>query len=76
MDYTGLNPEQEALLDFIVLLNSRSFVGFGASTFSFYLQELRTLRGVPRKHSVLVDASIIGTDPLFHLAGYLSDPVA
>ncbi|PSC70539.1 alternative oxidase [Micractinium conductrix] len=64
-----LNSEQKALLDFLVLARSQRFVGFGSSTFSFYLREYRTLHGMLRATSGLVDASIIGTDPLFHAAG-------
>eukprot|EP00887_Chlorella_sp_A99_P002549 scaffold6.g2549.t1 len=64
-----LNSEQKALLDFIVLARSKRFVGFGSSTFSFYLREYRALHGISRKRAGLVDASIIGTDPLFHSAG-------
>lgn len=33
-----LNPEQEALVDFLVLSNSNNFVGLGSSTFSVYLR--------------------------------------
>lgn len=33
-----LNPEQEALVDFLVLANSDNFVGLGSSTFSVYLR--------------------------------------
>uniref|UniRef100_A0A1D2A093 O-fucosyltransferase family protein n=1 Tax=Auxenochlorella protothecoides TaxID=3075 RepID=A0A1D2A093_AUXPR len=64
-----LNSEQEALLDFIVLSKSRLFVGFGSSTFSFYLREYRSLQNMSRSTSSLVDASIIGTDALFASAG-------
>lgn len=64
-----LNSEQKALLDFIVLARAQRFVGFGSSTFSFYLREYRALQGISRKLAGLVDASIIGTDPLFHSAG-------
>ena len=64
-----LNSEQKALVDFLVLSRGRGFVGFGSSTFSFYLREYRVLRGIPRSSSVLVDASVIGTDPLFNSAG-------
>ena len=64
-----LNSEQKALVDFLVLSRGRGFVGFGSSTFSFYLREYRVLSGVPRSSSVLVDASVIGTDPLFNSAG-------
>jgi hypothetical protein len=65
----ALNSEQKALLDFLVLSRGRGFVGFGSSTFSFYLREFRVLNGIPRSSSVLVDASVIGTDPLFNSAG-------
>ncbi len=67
--FAALNSEQKALLDFLVLSRGRGFVGFGSSTFSFYLREYRVLNGVPRSSSVLVDASVIGTDPLFNSAG-------
>lgn len=64
-----LNSEQKALLDFLVLAKGKYFVGFGSSTFSFYLREHRVLQGMQRSSSVLVDASVIGTDPLFNSAG-------
>lgn len=56
-------------MDFIVLSGGSAFVGFGSSTFSFYLREHRALQGIDRASSVLVDASIIGTDALFESAG-------
>lgn len=65
----ALNSEQKALLDFIVLARAKQFVGFGSSTFSFFLREYRALHGISRSSSGLVDASVIGTDPLFHSAG-------
>ncbi|KAI7838016.1 hypothetical protein COHA_008197 [Chlorella ohadii] len=65
----ALNSEQKALLDFLVLARADRFAGFGSSTFSFYLREYRALQGIARKSSGLVDASIIGTDSLFHSAG-------
>ena len=34
----GLNPEQQALVDFLVLANADNFVGLGSSTFSVYLR--------------------------------------
>ena len=37
------------------------------------LQEYRTLHGLPRTSSVLVDGSDIGTDPLFYSAGVLTE---
>lgn len=67
----GLNSEQKALVDFLVLSQGRAFVGFGSSTFSFYLREYRALHSMPRSTSVLVDASAIGTDNLFNSAGTL-----
>jgi len=66
----GLSSEQSALVDFLVLARAASFVGFGSSTFSFYLREHRALvGGLPRSSSILVDASAIGTDALFNVAG-------
>lgn len=43
----GLNSEQLALLDFLILARSHKFVGFGPSTFSTYLKEHRILHGRP-----------------------------
>lgn len=43
----GLNSEQLALLDFLILARAHKFVGFGPSTFSTYLKEHRTLHGRP-----------------------------
>jgi hypothetical protein len=62
---TGLNSEQLALLDFLILARTEKFVGFGPSTFSFYLREHRILHGMPAELSVLVNASKIGTDEVF-----------
>ncbi|CAL5219417.1 g1245 [Coccomyxa viridis] len=64
----GLASEQKALVDFLVLARGARYVGFGSSTFSFFLREHRTLQGLPRSSSVLVDASVIGTDALFQAA--------
>lgn len=61
----GLNSEQLALLDFLILARAQRFVGFGPSTFSTYLREYRTLHGVPPQLSTLVNASKIGTDEVF-----------
>uniref|UniRef100_A0A383W2H7 O-fucosyltransferase family protein n=1 Tax=Tetradesmus obliquus TaxID=3088 RepID=A0A383W2H7_TETOB len=61
----SLNPEQEALVDFLVLANSDNFVGLGSSTFSVYLREYRVLLGHARLADVFVDTSRIGTDALF-----------
>ena len=55
-------------MDFLVLARGVRYVGFGSSTFSFFLREYRILQGLPRSASVLVDASMIGTDALFQAA--------
>ena len=60
-----MNSEQLALLDFLILARAEKFVGFGPSTFSFYLREHRMLHGAPPQQSVLVNASKIGTDEVF-----------
>lgn len=61
----SLNPEQQALVDFLVLAQSDSFVGLGSSTFSVYLREYRVLLGRARTADVFIDTSKIGTDALF-----------
>lgn len=68
-DLDALNSEQKALVDLLVLAKSKVFVGFGSSTFSFFLREYRALAGISRKKSVLVDSALIGTDSLFANAG-------
>ena len=57
----------------LVLAKGKAFVGLSASTFSFYLREYRALHGMPRETSVVVDASAVGTDPLFYSAGTVID---
>lgn len=44
---SGLNSEERAAIDFLVLARCRAFVGFGASTFSLYLPQYRILNGYP-----------------------------
>mmetsp|Transcript_9294 Transcript_9294/g.27924 ORF Transcript_9294/g.27924 Transcript_9294/m.27924 type:complete len:628 (+) Transcript_9294:75-1958(+) len=73
-DTKTLHSEQKGLIDFLVLAQSGSFVGFGPSTYSFFLSEYRTLQGMATARSVLVDGSKIGTDPLFQSAGVLNMP--
>lgn len=51
----------QGLVDFLVLAQSGAFVGFGPSTYSFFLSEYRTLQGMATARSVLVDGSKIGT---------------
>jgi len=47
-----LNSEQKALLDFLVLAKGKLFVGFGSSTFSFYLVSGLPLVYVQHPHVV------------------------
>ena len=68
----GLASEQLALVDFLVLAQGYRFVGFGSSTFSFYLQQFRALQGLSLGSSVLVNASAITTDALFARAGIVA----
>lgn len=50
-----MDSEQTALIDFLVLAKGQRFVGFGSSTFSFYLQQYRQLNGVAMATNRLVD---------------------
>ena len=47
-----LNSEQKALLDFLVLAMGTRFVGFGSSTFSFYLVSNSLSELSLRKHRI------------------------
>ncbi len=67
--HAALSSEQKALVDFLVLARGARFVGFGSSTFSYFLREFRVLAGTPRSASLLANASAIGTDPIFASAG-------
>lgn len=49
----SLNPEQQALVDFLVLANSDNFVGLGSSTFSVYLRCVDIGDAWIHKHSML-----------------------
>ncbi len=45
-------------------------MGFGSSTFSYFLREYRALHhGLPKSTTVLVNSTRIGTDKLFAAAG-------
>ncbi|GAB4821695.1 hypothetical protein N2152v2_008741 [Parachlorella kessleri] len=45
---TGFNSEQRALVDLLVLAEAEAVVGHCMSSFSYFLWELRALRGLPR----------------------------
>jgi hypothetical protein len=64
-----LNPEQNALLDFLVLIRCKHFVGISVSTYSVLVREYRHLHGIaPRNTTWLVDGSKVGTEGLFFQA--------
>ncbi|RMZ53967.1 hypothetical protein APUTEX25_002544 [Auxenochlorella protothecoides] len=69
-----LNTEQQALLDFLILARAVRFVGFGSSTFSYYLTQHRRMRGHAQEASLLVDAARIGTDAMFEAAAVITHP--
>jgi hypothetical protein len=61
-----LHPEQLALVDFLVLVECRHFVGISVSTFSVFIREYRALQGLAgRNTSWLVKGTAVGSDPLF-----------
>ena len=49
-----MQSEQEALLDFLVLARCRAFVGFGGSSFSYFLPQYKALEDLPAGPSVLI----------------------
>lgn len=52
--HVGLESEQEALLDFLVLARCRAFVGFGGSSFSYFLPQYKALQDLHAAPSVLI----------------------
>jgi len=78
-ELAALNPEQGALVDFLVIANADRFAGIGSSTFSAYLREYRVLLGHRRAADAFVDTSRIGSDALFERCTHfapLGDPDA
>ena len=53
----GLKSEELAAVDFLVLANCRSFVGFADSTFSIYVPQFQSFLGYPPSVSVFVQGS-------------------
>ena len=52
-------------------------MGFGSSTFSYFLREYRAMQGSPKSTSRLLNSSKIGTDTIFSTAARValeSDP--
>lgn len=68
-----LHPDQQALIDFLVLVRCKHFVGFSASTFSVYVQQYRHIMDIaPKSTSYLINATVVGTEPLFARAAVFS----
>eukprot|EP01026_Neomeris_dumetosa_P054535 TRINITY_DN4910_c0_g1_i1.p1 TRINITY_DN4910_c0_g1~~TRINITY_DN4910_c0_g1_i1.p1 ORF type:complete len:539 (-),score=49.49 TRINITY_DN4910_c0_g1_i1:945-2561(-) len=63
------SPELQALVDLLVLLECKTFVGLSVSTFSFYIKEYRSILGKDDSH--LVTIPIIGTETMFNDAATL-----
>lgn len=67
----GLNKEQNALVDLLVLVNSSRFVGFAPSTFSYFIREYRALYGLTKESSYLVKVHSINSEVLFNATAIL-----
>lgn len=66
----GLETEQQALVDFLVMARSWRLVGIAFSTFGLYLREYRAFKlGIPHATAALVDEALVMSDPTFR-AGY------
>ena len=68
----GLLPEQGALLDLLVLRRAAQVVGSSASSFTFFLQELRALGGRPRGSTHWVSAAGLDNRAAFERLAVLS----
>ncbi len=61
MELAGLHPEQLALVDFMVLVQARKFVGLGGSTFSTFVQEYRHVLKISNRNSTwMVPGEVLG----------------
>ena len=54
----GLHSEAKALVDVIVLLKCRRFIGIARSSMSFFIRELRVLHGLARETSTLLGSDL------------------
>ncbi|CAL5224081.1 g6707 [Coccomyxa viridis] len=68
----GLNAEQNALIDFLILIKCNKFVGFSPSTFSYFIREYRTLTGVQQDRSHLLKVPSINSEILFNATAVIS----
>jgi hypothetical protein len=48
-------------------------VGFGSSTFSFFLREYRALHGIPKHTSAFLNVPRIGTEAMFSKAAVVTE---
>jgi len=64
-----LKSEQMALVDFLVLSKAEKFVGFDASSFSYFLREYRALEGRAKNTTRFANSQARGTVKLFKEAG-------
>ncbi len=69
---TGVNAEQNALIDFLVLVKCNKFVGFSPSTFSYFIREYRTLTGIQQDRSHLLKVPSINSEILFNATAVIS----
>ena len=53
-DLTPLHSEQQAALDFLVLVRASKFVGWAGSSFSFWASEHRKMVGLPPTASLII----------------------
>lgn len=71
----GLHSEQAALVDFLVLARCRAFVGFGVSTFSYFLPQYKALRNFPAASSAFVGGITKTYETYGNLLDVLEEPV-
>jgi hypothetical protein len=64
MEIRSMNPEQLAMVDLLVLVHAKRFVGLSASAFSTYVREYRhVMRIADRNTATLVQAGV-GTEDM------------
>lgn len=68
-----LKSEQKALIDFLVLSKAKNFVGFDASSFSYFLREYRALKGRAKNTTQFAQSRAKETVVLFENAGTVLD---
>ena len=56
---TGLHSEQKALIDLLVLLKCRYFIGIVHSSYSYLVRELRAVHGSSRNTTMLLGGTML-----------------